>query len=139
MGKQLPPDQMRLYRHVDEVGVVMNALRIGWAPVAVIATHALLAAAIGHRRQLDPLFHFFGGSAGALAVWQAVSTEPGWLPQALARHRGRTALASVTVSALLWEAGEFAADRLFDVGAQAGWGDTSMISRSGSPGRPSWH
>jgi hypothetical protein len=84
-----------------------------WAPFAVLAVHGAAAALFGHRTELDPAFHFFGGMAGAQAL------------RRLSR-RFDSALAVVTVLAvaLLWELMEFGSDQWLGTHIQRGWLDT---------------
>jgi len=103
-----------------------RAWRVGWAPVAVVGLHSALAATVGHRRDLDPVFHFLGGAAGAFAVLNAIVFFPRQLSSLSAWNPRVVAIAAVVVAALLWECGEFAADRVLGTHVQAGWLDTSI-------------
>ena len=105
---------------------MMTLWRVGWAPVAVIAFHAALAAVNGHRIEFDPVFHFLGGAAGAYSVLKAMALVPHRLSARVAGNRGSVAVVAVALVAVLWECGEFAADLVFGSRVQAGWEDTSM-------------
>ena len=103
-----------------------RTLRISWAPVSVVLLHSVLAGLIGHRRDLDPAFHFLGGAAGAYAVWQACVLIPRLVSQSTVGHAKLLAVAAVAVLAILWECAEFASDRLLGSHIQLGWRDTMM-------------
>jgi len=102
------------------------ALSISWAPVAVLLLHSALAALIGHRRDLDPVFHFLGGVAGAYAVCQALVMVPQLTSRLVVGNTRLLAVAAVTLVAVLWECAEFASDRLLGSHIQLGWPDTMM-------------
>ena len=104
--------------------MVQRALSVGWAPLAVVATHAILSRAIGHHREFDPWFHFLGGAAGAHALLRAFTAFPAMLRPIAKWPRGWTVLLLVTGAVLLWELGEFANDRLFGTHVQQGTLDT---------------
>ena len=92
----------------------------------VVLSHSGLAALIGHRRELDPLFHFLGGVAGAYAILGAVVACPQLIPRAAIGRSTQFAVATVLVAAVLWELAEFASDRLFGSRIQLGGSDTGL-------------
>jgi hypothetical protein len=95
-----------------------------WAPLAVVALHSVLSIAIGHRRDLDPLFHFLGGIAGAYALLQIVRCFPQSIPMSVVRHRTTIVIGLVVAATLLWEFMEFGSDRLLGTHVQLHQGDT---------------
>jgi len=111
-----------------------KACRVGWAPLAVVGLHAVLAAVVGHRRELDPVFHVAGGAAGAFTVLKAIAFFPRELSSLALWNRGVVAFAAVALTALLWECGEFVSDYVFGSSVQAGWWDTSMDLLLGAGG-----
>jgi hypothetical protein len=94
-----------------------------WPPFAVVAGHSLLAVPFGHRTELDPIFHFLGGVAGALSLWRALE-----LSQATRFNAPRTRSIAILVVmlavVLLWELAEFGSDRFRGTHIQRGWLDT---------------
>jgi hypothetical protein len=111
-----------------------RTLSISWAPVAVVLLHSVLAGLIGHRRDLDTVFHFLGGVAGAYAACQALVLVPRLASRFAARHARFLAVAAVAIVAVLWECTEFASDRLLGSHIQHGWLDTMMDLALGSGG-----
>lgn len=105
---------------------VGRALSISWAPIAVLLLHSALAGLIGHRRGLDPGFHFLGGVAGAYAVCQALVLVPRLASRVAAGHPKLMVVATVAIVAILWECAEFASDRLVGSHIQLGLSDTMM-------------
>jgi hypothetical protein len=103
-----------------------SALRISWAPVAVVLLHLVMAGLIGHRRCLDPVFHFLGGAAGAYATCQALVLVPRLASRVGAGHAKFLAVAAVAIVAVLWEGAEFASDRLLGSHIQLSRLDTMM-------------
>jgi hypothetical protein len=98
----------------------MKALwKIVWAPFAVVAAHAMLAAILGHRRAFDPAFHFFGGVAGAYSLSRGLLP-----PLRTVRRRQVAAVVVVCAVALLWELGEFTWEAFTGTRIQFGTRDT---------------
>ena len=128
---------------------------IVWAPLGVLVIHGALSAGFGHRRELDPLFHFLGGAGGAYAVLQTLERFGGSLPEPAIRYRTAIAVGLVAIVAILWELMEFASDRLLGSHIQRGPADTwsdialgiggamvvalvasTLGARRGEPGQP---
>lgn len=103
-----------------------RALSISWAPVAVVLMHLVMAGLIGHRRDLDPVFHFLGGVAGAYAACQALVLVPRLASRVGAGHAKFLAVAAVAIVAVLWEGAEFASDRLLGSHIQLSRLDTTI-------------
>lgn len=103
-----------------------NIIRVVWAPISVVALHAILAGLIGHKQALDPVFHFLGGAAGAFAVLNAIRIFPDRTASLPGIQPAWMALAAVAAAALLWECGEFVADHLFGTRIQTDWMDTTL-------------
>ena len=101
-------------------------LKILWAPVAVVILHSILAGLIGHRRGLDPGFHFLGGVAGAFAFCQALVLIPRLTSRFAAVNARLLAVVAVAIVAVLWECAEFASDRLFGSHIQLDQWDTMV-------------
>ena len=99
-------------------------LRISWPAGAVVVAHPLLAALIGHRRELDPIFHFLGGVAGAYAFREATLVFRRVIPSVVVDRARLFAIVAVAIAAVLWECAEFAKDQLFGSRIQLGWSDT---------------
>jgi hypothetical protein len=95
------------------------AWKIVWAPVAVVAVHAILAAILGHRRAFDPAFHFLGGVAGAYSLSRGLLP-----PLGTAMRRQVAAVLVVCAVALLWELGEFMWEAVTGTRIQFGTRDT---------------
>jgi len=99
---------------------------VGWALLAVIALHVALSAAAGHRREYDPLFHFFGGVAGAyclLRVFKMLRVDLGPLGRPSPIVSALVAMFGVVGA---WEVVEFASDRVLGTHVQLGSYDTVM-------------
>jgi hypothetical protein len=103
-----------------------KVFRVASAPALVVLSHSALAGLIGHRRELDPLFHFLGGVAGTHAILGAWMAFPQLRPPVAIGHPGQVAVATVSVAAVLWELAEFASDRLLSSRIQLGWSDTAL-------------
>ena len=79
----------------------------GWAPLAVVAAHAVAAALFGHEPRLDPAMHFLGGAAiayflnHALATWKAAFGHPAPLVRRL------VVFCMATTVAVFWEFAEY--------------------------------
>ena len=105
--------------------VLSRIVTIAWAPLSVLVLHSALAAAIGHQRQYDPVFHFLGGAAGAYSLLRLFTL----FQNRLAPLKGLDAPIAVLVVMLAvtigWELLEFASDRLLGSHVQRGVGDTS--------------
>jgi hypothetical protein len=88
-----------------------------------VAAHSILTATTGHHTQLDPLFHFFGGAAGAYSVDRFAAA---YRPQIIrtAARRASLMVGGVIVAALLWELAEFVSDWRFGTHIQASRLDT---------------
>jgi hypothetical protein len=99
---------------------------VAWAPAMVVLSHSALAGLIGHRRELDPLFHFLGGVAGTHAILGAWAVFPQVRPRLAIGHPSQIAIATVSAAAVLWELAEFASDRLLRTRIQFGWSDTGL-------------
>lgn len=110
-------------------GALGKAIAIAWAPLAVVVLHQVVARIFGHMEDLDPLFHFAGGIAGASAVLRVLTYLPN-LPEEIAAKRSWIAIAAVTVAAVSWELGEFASDRWRGTHIQQGpldtWSDIAL-------------
>ena len=91
-----------------------RALRVGWAPAAVVLLHGAYATLIGHPPELDLLMHPLGG----LAIAYAAHTAIPMLEQALGRltvnSHSLLVLGVSFIAANVWEYVEFAADLLLD-------------------------
>jgi hypothetical protein len=83
----------------------------GWAPGLVLALFAVL---IDTPDTLEPFWplHFLGGAAMAFFFFQASHIAAGWIGTLRPAGHYLLAFASACLVALLWEIGEFAADRL---------------------------
>ena len=92
----------------------------------VVLSHSGLAGLFGHRRELDPLFHFLGGVAGAHAILRAAVAFPQLIPRVAVGYSAQFAVATVSVATVLWELAEFASDRLLGSRIQFGWSDTGL-------------
>src|SRR6187401_1786972 len=98
----------------------------GWAPLSVVLIHSALSAAIGHRREYDPVFHFTGGAAGAFCVVQSLRVFRAELGR-VARLNPVLVVLIVMVGAIgAWEVAEFTSDRFFGTHIQRGVEDTGM-------------
>jgi hypothetical protein len=106
--------------------ITNKVLRVVWAPAVVVLSHSALAGLIGHRRELDPLFHFLGGVAGTHAILGAWTAFPQVRSRVAIGHRSQLAIAMVSVAAVLWELAELASDRLVGSRIQLGWSDTGL-------------
>ena len=111
-------------------GFFQHLWRLGWAPVGVLVLHFVLAALFGHRRELDPVFHFLGGAAGAYFLLRMLDGYPERLPRAWARNGSRTIVFAMIGVALLWELAEFGSDRVLGSHIQQGpldtWSDVAL-------------
>jgi hypothetical protein len=93
-------------------GRVERAWSVAWPPLAVLASHAIVTALAGHQEWLDPLFHFSGGIAGAVALWRGADHVP--MPRRWTAPPRRVALIMLAMLAVTlgWELVEFLSDRL---------------------------
>ena len=81
-------------------------LDIAWAPATVVGLHLSLAAVFGHRPELDPVFHFLGGAAGAYSLTRALTWFPA-VARGLSPPQRSVAIVAVTfLVAMLWEVAE---------------------------------
>lgn len=97
----------------------------GWAPLAVIGVHLVLAE-YGLTHRYDHLLHFLGGVSIAYFIFgvlrvlpEGAGRIPGWTGHVLAFT------ASCTV-AVFWEFGEFASDRFMGTSVQQGVPETML-------------
>jgi hypothetical protein len=107
----------------------MAAWTVIWAPLAVVAMHAMLAAVLGHRRAFDPAFHVLGGAAGAYGLSQGLIP-----PLRTALKRQVVVVLVVCGVALLWELGEFVWDAIAGTHVQLGARDTLTDLALGASG-----
>jgi hypothetical protein len=97
-----------------------------WAPLLVVAAHSALAAAIGHRRQYDPGFHFAGGVAGAYCLLRLLNL---FRPELRLLSRSNPLFVVVVpmfMVVVVWEGVEFGSDRLLGTRVQLGTEDTTI-------------
>ena len=103
-----------------------RARSVAWAPLVVVGAHAILAAAMGHRRESDPWFHFLGGAAGAYSLIRTFDLFPALVRPIANWPRGWSILLLMTVVALTWELAEFASDRFFGTHIQQNLVETGL-------------
>jgi len=97
-------------------------VKLVWAPLAVIIAHSIFASLLDHR-QVDPGLHFLGGAAVAYFSWQLFGIAfPS--PQTSKQNQFIFAILLSSALFLLWEAGEFTSDRLFETQIQLSTSET---------------
>ena len=111
-----------------------RALRVVWAPLAVVGLHAALVLTIGHYRSLDPVFHLLGGAAGAYALIQLFTEFPGFIRLPASWEPRTTAVIATFAVAILWECVEWVSDTYFGGHSQQGALDTGSDLALGALG-----
>ena len=112
--------------HLPAVQALLRFLfNPGWAPLAVVGLHLILAQ-YGLTRQFDSLLHFLGGASIAYllsGVLRSLPLPAGRVPRALQQVLVFTGACTV---ALFWEFAEFASDRFRGTSMQLGLEETVL-------------
>lgn len=112
--------------HLPAVQALLRFLiNPGWAPLAVVSLHLILAQ-YGLTRQFDSLLHFLGGASIAYllsGVLRSLPLSSGRVPRALQQVLVFTGACTV---ALFWEFAEFASDRFRGTSMQVGLEETVL-------------
>lgn len=98
--------------------------KAAWAPVSVLLVHNGLSKLIGHREDLDPYFHFFGGAAIAYFFYTSIIVGNNWFGSPTPFARSFIAFCCSATVAVFWEFLEFAGGKITHVYAQISLDET---------------
>ena len=104
--------------------IIRVARQAAWAPLCVLVLHEAAARLLGHEPYVDPAMHFLGGAAAAFFIRYAASVADRLVGAPTEAALDLLAFGLTCAVALLWELGEFAADRFIGTHVQRGLENT---------------